>query len=137
MGVVKTLKALAEIPAERRSGEVKKTIEAGAEYMLVHHIHKQSHNLGRVSRPGWKKFGFPLMYQTDVLEVLGILTSLGYRDDRMQEAVDLLVSKQGDEGKWKLESTFNGRFQVDIEEKGKASKLVTLNALKVLKRYYG
>ena len=116
---------------------MKKTIEEGAEYMLVHHIHKQSHNLGRVSKPGWKKFGFPLMYQTDVLEILGILTSLGYRDERMQEAVDLLVSKQDDQGKWRLERTFNGRFQVDIEETGKPSKWVTLNALKVLKRYYG
>ncbi len=78
--------------------------------MLVHHIHKQSHDLGRVSKPGWKKFGFPLMYQTDVLEILGILTSLGYRDERMQEAVDLLVSKQDARGRWKLESTFNGRL---------------------------
>ena len=78
MGVVKALKALAEIPADRRSSDVKKTIEAGAEYLLVHHIHKQSHNLGRVSKPGWKKFGFPLMYQTDVLEILGILTRLSY-----------------------------------------------------------
>ena len=52
----------------------------------------------------------------------------------MQEAVDLLVSKQDEHGKWKLESTFNGRFQVDIEEKDKASKWVRLNALRVLKR---
>jgi hypothetical protein len=137
MGVVKALKALAEIPADRRTNDIKKTIEAGAEYMLVHHIHKQSHNLGRVSKPGWKKFGFPLMYQTDVLEILGILTSLGYRDERMQEAVDLLISKQDEWGRWKLENTFNGRFQVDIEEMGKASKWVTFNALKAMKVYYG
>jgi hypothetical protein len=77
------------------------------------------------------------MYQTDVLEVLGILTSLGYRDERMQEAINLIVSKQDKQGKWKLEDTFNGRFLVDIEEKGKPSKWVTLNALRVLKRYYG
>jgi len=137
MGVVKALKALAEIPADRRTGDVKKTIEAGAEYMLVHHVHKQSHNLGRVSRPGWKKFGFPLMYQTDALEILGILTSLGYRDERMQEAVDLLISKQDEWGRWNLENSFNGRMQVDIEEIGKSSKWVTFNALKVIKRYYG
>jgi hypothetical protein len=137
MGVVKMLKALAEIPADKRSGDVKKAIEAGAEYMLIHHIYKRSHNLGRVSKPGWKKFGFPLMYQTDVLEILGILTSLGYHDERMQEAVDLLVSKQDEQGRWKLESTFNGRSCVDIEEMGKPSKWVTLNAIRVLKRYYG
>jgi hypothetical protein len=137
MGVVKTLKALAEIPADKRSGDVKKAIEAGAEYLLIHHIYKRSHNLGKVSKPGWLKFGFPLMYQTDVLEILGILTRLGYRDERMQEAVDLVVSKQDKQGRWKLENTFNSQFHVDIEEKGKPSKWITLNALRVMKRYYG
>lgn len=137
MGVVKALKALAEIPVDRRTVDVNKAIKAGVEYMLIHHIYKRSHNLDRVSKPGWRKFGFPLMYQTDVLEILGILTGLGYRDERMQEAVDLLASKQDEQGKWKLENTFNGRLQVDIEEIGKPSKWVTLNALRVLKRYYG
>ena len=37
----------------------------------------------------------------------------------------------------KLESTFNGCFQVNIERKGKPSKWITLNALRVLKRFYG
>jgi len=136
MGVVKALKALAEIPADKRSKGVKNTIEGGAEYMLIHHVHKRSHNLSRVSKPGWLRFGFPLMYQTDVLEILGILTKLGYKDKRMQEAVDLVVSKQDDKGRWKLESTFNRRFQVNIEQKGKPSKWITLNALRVLKRMY-
>ena len=76
------------------------------------------------------------MYQTDVLEILGILTSLGYKDERMQEAVDLVVSKQDEHGRWELKNTFNGRFQTNIEQKGKPSKWITLNALKVLKRYY-
>ena len=97
MGVVKALKALAEIPPLKRSEDVKKTIEEGAEYMLKHHIHKRSHNLNQVSIAGWLRFGFPRMYQADVLEILGIMTKLGYRDERMQEAVDLVLSKQ-DEG---------------------------------------
>jgi hypothetical protein len=136
MGAAKSLKALAAIPIEKRSEEVKQTIEAGAEYFLIHCIHKKSHDLSRVSKPGWLRFGFPLMYQTDVLELLDVLTSLGYRDDRMQEALDLVVSKQDDFGRWSLDSTFNGRFQTNIEQKGKASKWITLNALKVLKRFY-
>jgi hypothetical protein len=105
--------------------------------MLIHHVHKRSHDLRRVSKPGWLRFGFPLMYQTDILEILGILTGLGYRDERMQEAIDRVLLKQDKRGRWKLESTFNGRFVADIEEKGKPSKWVTLNALRVLKRYYG
>ena len=136
MGVVKNLKALAEIPVHQRSEKVKNTIEQGAEYLLKHHIYKRSHNLSQVSKPGWKRFGFPLMYQTDVLEILGILTRLGFHDERMQEAINLLISKQDEQGKWKLESTFNGRFQTNIEQKGKPSKWITLNALKVLKNFY-
>ena len=76
------------------------------------------------------------MYQTDVLEILGILVSLGYRDKRMQEAIDLVISKQDDQGQWLLKSTFNGRFQTNIEQKGKPSKWVTLKALKALKSYH-
>ena len=102
--------------------------------MLRHHIHKRSHDLTQVSKPGWLRFGFPLMYQTDVLEILGVLTELGCRDERMQEAIELMISKQDAHGRWKLASTFNGRFHVDIEEKGKPSKWITLSALRVLKR---
>jgi hypothetical protein len=136
MGVVKSLKALSEIPVDKRSKNVVETIEKGAEYILKHHIHKRSHNLDKVSKPGWLRFGFPLMYQTDVLEILGILTKLGYRDERMQEAIDLVASKQDKHGRWNLENTFNGRFQTNIEQKEKPSKWITLNAVTVLKRFY-
>ena len=137
MGVVKALKALAEIPHALRSDDVERSIAEGAEFMLKHHIHKRSHALEQVSKPGWLRFGFPLMYQTDALEILGLLTRLGFRDERMQEAVDVVVAKQDASGRWALASTFNGQFQVDVEEKGKPSKWITLNALRALKGYYG
>lgn len=136
MGAVKTLKALAEIPEQARSAATQKMIKIGAEYFLLHHVFKSSHNLNRVPKPGWLKFGFPLMYQTDALEILGILTKLGYKDKRMQDAVDLVVSKQDSQGRWILENSYNGRYQVNIERKGQRSKWITLNALRVLKRYY-
>jgi len=136
MGAVKTLKALAEIPENKQTTAVKKTIEKGAEYFLLHHVFKSSHNLDRVPKPGWLRFGFPLMYQTDALEILGILTKLGYKDQRMQEAIDVVVSKQDTHGRWKLENTFNGRYQVNIEKKEEPSKWITLHSLRVLKRYY-
>ncbi len=136
MGVAKALKALVAIPVTKRSDEVNSFLEAGAEYWLIHHIHKKSHDLSQVSKPSWLKFSFPLMYQTDALEILDILTALGYRDERMQEAIDILVSKQDDDGRWNLERTFNGRFQTNIEQKGKPSKWITLKAFTVLKRFY-
>lgn len=136
MGVVKSLKALTEIPIQKRSRVVSETIDIAVEYLLKHHIYKRSHNLNKVSKPGWLRFGFPLMYQTDVLEILLILAKLGCKDQRMEEALDLLLSKQDGEGRWKLENTFNGRFQTNIEHKGYQSKWITLRALIVLKKIY-
>lgn len=136
MGVVKALKALAEIPAEKRTSSAKNTIEKGAEHILRHRIYKRSHDLNQTSKPEWLQFGFPLMWKTDALEILGILTRLGYKDLRMQEAIDLAISKQDSQGRWKLENTFNGRFQVSIEQRGKPSKWITLKALTALQGFY-
>jgi len=134
MGVVKVLKGLAETAKRERSPEVKRTIARGAEFMLLHHIFKRSHNLDRVSKPGWRHFGFPLMYQTDALEVLNLLLDLGYRDPRMSEAFDLVESRRGAAGRWALENSYNDRLVVPIEEVCRASKWITLNALRALKR---
>ena len=45
MGAAKALKALAEIPPERRSPAVRRTLADGTEYFLKHHVHKRSHDL--------------------------------------------------------------------------------------------
>lgn len=133
MGAVKALKALAAIPLERRSPKVERTLAQGTQFILRHHVHKRSHDLAKVSKPGWLRFGFPLMYQTDVLEILGILTALGVHDERMQEALHVVAGKADGQGRWKLESTFNDRFFVPVEAKGEPSRWVTLQALRVLK----
>ena len=137
MGAVKGLKALAEIPAEKRTIEMESVIQRGAEYLLKHHIYKRSHDLAKVSKPEWLKFGFPLMWNTDALEVLGTLAKLGVRDNRMQEAIDLVISKQDERGIWKLDAAFTGRYRVNIERVGRPSKWITLNAVRALKTLSG
>jgi len=133
MGVVKALKALAEIPPERRSPAVRRTLDDGAEFMLRHHVFKRSHDLAKTSKPGWRRFSFPLMYQTDVLEILGILAKLERAgDERAREARALVASRADAQGRWRLQQTFNGRFVVDIETKGEPSRWVTLKALQAL-----
>jgi hypothetical protein len=136
MGVVKGLKALAEIPEKDRSKSVRQCIQKGVDFLLAHHVYRRSHHLAKIAKPGWTRFGFPRMYQTDVMEILSILTQLGIRDERMQEAVDLMISRQDPRGRWLLQDTFNDSFAVKIEAKGMPSKWVTLNALTILSRYY-
>jgi hypothetical protein len=133
MGVVKTLKALSAIPEVRRTVEINETIQRSVEFLLVHHIFKRSHALEKISKPGWLKFGFPLMYQTDALEILDILTGLGIHDSRMDDAIGILLKKQDETGRWKMENVYE--LLVPIEEKGAASKWLTLRAMRVLRRY--
>lgn len=136
MGVVKALKALSAIPAERRTMAVNDTIRKAVEFLLIHHVYKRSHSLKRIAKPGWTQFGFPLMYQTDALEILDILTELGIRDRRMEEAVRLVLSKQDSQGRWRLENAYGSdRLLIPIGQKGDQSKWITLRALRILKRY--
>lgn len=134
MGIVKSLKALTAIPKKMRSDAVKTKIDELVEFILIHHIFKQSHDLKKDSKPGWKRLGFPLMYQTDILEILTILVDLGVKDERMDEAMRVLEAKRLLDGRWKLENTYNGKVIVDIEKKGEPSKWITLKALRVLNK---
>ena len=70
------------------------------------------------------------MWNTDILEILDILTRLGYRDDRMNEATDMVKSKQGENSRWQQENRFDGRFATPFDRNGTESKWVTLNAIK-------
>jgi hypothetical protein len=136
MGVVKALKAFAAVPKEKRTAQINDTVQKAAEFMLIHHIYKRSHNLNRTSKPGWLKFGFPLMYQTDALEILDILTGLSIKDSRMEDAVQAVIQRQDASGRWKLENTYNSdRLLIPFGQLNEQSKWITLRAMRVLKRY--
>lgn len=136
MGIVKALKGLSAIPPERRTNEINDTINKAAEFLLIHHIYKRSHDLSKTAKPGWLKFGFPLMYQTDALEILDILTQLGINDIRMDDAINIVIAKQDGMGRWRTENTSNtDQLLIPMGQKDEQSKWLTLRAMRVLKRY--
>lgn len=132
-GAVKTLKALSEVPEMDMTEEMRAKVAEGAEFLLAQHIFRRPPELKDVSRKEWLDLGFPLMWNTDVLEVLNILADLGVKDARMDEAVEHVLSKQQENGRWLQENYFPGRFVTTIERNGKDSKWVTLNAMRALK----
>lgn len=139
MGGVKPLLAFSMIPELERTRDIQEIIRQEVKIYLENEIfmYLKDEKGQRKAKFGWKRFGFPLFYQSDALEVLDVLTRLGVQDDRMERALDLIVSKQDEHGRWHLENTFNGKMWVDIEEKRKPSKWITLKAVRVLKRVYG
>ncbi|MCE7980045.1 MAG: nitrogen fixation protein NifH [Caldilinea sp. CFX5] len=134
-GATKALRGLSAIPVERRTEAIQAAIDVGAAFLLSRDPAVADYPyIERVSS-SWHKFGFPLSYQSDMLETTAALVDLGYGDDpRLGHALQFILSKQDQQGRWRMERSLNGKMLVDIEAKGQASKWVTLRALRVLKR---
>lgn len=136
-GAVKAVLALSKVPAAQRTPVMERAIETGVEFLLSRDPAVADYPMGYATKPNrsWFKFGYPIGYVTDVLQNLEVLAALGYGPDpRLANGLDLLLSKQDEQGRWPLEYTYNGKTWVDVEEKGKPSKWVTLRALRVLKQ---
>jgi len=112
MGAMKILKASSMIPEEKRSPQMEKIIKKEPEKILENRIHWYLRNPDgtRKEKAGWKRFGYPLFYQSDILEIMTMLTRLGVKDDRMNEAVELIRDTQQKDGKWLMKDTFNGKM---------------------------
>ena len=135
-GAIKALRALAEVPEGQRSAEMQKAIKAGVAFLLdgdlAHASYPTKPGMG-ISRQ-WFRFGFPRGYQSDILQALDALTSLGYaRDARLQPALDFVLQKRRADGTWRLDETPSVMW-VPLEARGQPSKWITLMALRVLKR---
>ncbi len=139
MGRIKMLRGLASIPKGKRSKRIQEIINQEVEVIFKNDVYKYLRNPDgtRKEKAGWKRFGFPIFYQSDILEVLGIFTALRVRDERMQDSIDHVIKTQQKDGKWLLKNSFNGKMICDIEEKGKSSKWITYRALRALKGFYG
>jgi len=131
---VKLLRALANLPPELQSDKARRATRATADFLLSHDPAQADYPYtGRISGE-WFKFGFPLSYTSDVLEALLALVEAGYgRDPRLTNALALVESKRGADGRWLLKHSLNGKMWIDVEAKGQPSKWVTLRALRVLK----
>ncbi|MDH3943959.1 MAG: nitrogen fixation protein NifH [Anaerolineae bacterium] len=136
-GAVKAMLALSKVPQSKRTPTIQAAIKTGLDFLLGHDPAAADYPMGYAEKPNrsWFKFGYPIAYVTDVLQNLEVLTALDYGSDaRLEPALDLLLSKQDAQGRWKMEYTYNGKTWVDVEQKGEVSKWVTLRALRVLKR---
>lgn len=140
-GAVKALGALARIPPRRRPEHVRRAVTAGAGFLLSRDPAVADYPMGwGNTRPSgsWFKLGFPSGYVADVLQTLEVLCELGHaRDPRLSNALDLVLSKQGPDGRWRNEYAYNRKTWGEIERQGAPSRWVTLRACAVVKQALG
>lgn len=140
------MSAFTALPKNKWSSSIKETVERGAEFFLERELHKQ----GSRYNP-WYRFHYPIHYYYDILVGLDFMTGLGYVDDtRLSYAVKFLKAKRRLDGKWNLDALHpdveggmadwyrkyprHRPTSFALEQVGKPSKMITLNAMKVLNR---
>lgn len=108
----------------------------GEEYLLERKLLRRR-STGEVVNPQWLQFSFPTRWNYDVLRALEYFRSVGQAPDpRIDEAVELLRTKQQADGTWLLENTHPGKIHFALEDgDGRPSRWNTLRALRVLSWY--
>ena len=155
-GAVKVLSALSRLPAGMRTPLVERAIARGVDFFFSVELTSADWPGHRYVNPeraplksytdnlpgtaayrpsgNWWKFGFPLFYVTDLLQVADVLARLGYGcDPRMAALLDYIRGKADPQGRWALEYEYNQKTWGNYGVKRQPNKWVTLRALRALK----
>lgn len=135
-GGVKVMLAFSQWPEPRRTALIRRAIEQGVAFLLQDDPAKAVYPNGWADKPSqnWWKFGFPVFYVTDLLQIAEALVALGYgKDPRLSQALTIIQEKRDPQGRWLLEYEYGGKTWVDFGQKRQPNKWVTLRALRVLK----
>jgi hypothetical protein len=135
-GGVKVMLAFAKLPASSRTPLINRAIQQGIDFFLRIDPATALYPTrdGRPPSRNWWKFGFPVFYITDLLQLAEALIGLGCADDpRLANALAIIRDKQDAHGRWSLDFNYAGKTWVDFGTPRQPNKWVTLRALRVLK----
>ncbi len=135
-GAVKVMLAFSKLPEEKRTPLIENAIQQGIDFLLRVDPATAAYPTGYADKPSgnWWKFGFPVFYVTDILQIVEALVRLGLGSDpRLANALDLIRHKQDDKGRWLMEYSYTGKTWVDFGLKKQPNKWVTYRAAYVLK----
>ena len=114
------------------SDELRAARRGGEDYLLERSLLRRK-STGEVVVDEWLGFSFPTRWHYDVLRGLEHFRRADRRDPRLGEAIELVRSKQQDDGTWLLENTRPGAVHFALEEgDGRPSRWNTLRSARVL-----
>jgi len=127
--------ALSQVPVKERTVLMKKAIKQGVDFFFGVDPSTADYPNGWAAKPSgnWWKFGFPVFYVTDILQIAEAMVALGFGNDkRMQNTLELIRSKQDESGRWQLEYNYDGKTWMRFGKMQEPNEWVTLRALRVL-----
>lgn len=119
-----------------RLAELEKAAKASREFILEHRLFK-SDKTGEIIDKKMLMLSYPSRWRYDILRSLDYFRSCKEAfDRRMQDAINVLLSKRNKDRTWNLQANHPGQVHFHMETAGKPSRWNTLRALRVL-RYFG
>ena len=134
-GGTKVMLAFSKLPPDEWTPQIERAVAEGVDFLFSVDPVTAEYPCGWSSKPSgnWWKFGFPVFYVTDLLQIVEALVRLGYgKDPRLANALALIEEKQDENGRWALEYDYTGKTWVDFGKKKQPNKWVTLRALTAL-----
>ena len=132
-GAAKIMLAFSLLTKDQLTAPIQRAIQTGVDFIFNVEPTKANWPFRKEISRAWWKFGFPVYYVTDLLQISEALVPLGYGSDpRMQSLFKLIQNKADPQGRWKLEYEYNAKTWGSYGTKGEPNKWVTLRALRVL-----
>lgn len=135
-GAAKVMLAFSLLPPARRTPLIERAIAQGVDFLFSVDPASAAYPSGWNDKPSqnWWKFGFPVFYVTDLLQIAEALVALGHAaDPRLAPTLALIRQKQDPQGRWPLEYDYAGKTWLDFGPKKQPNPWVTLRALRALK----
>jgi hypothetical protein len=128
---------LYELHRGRKLQVVRAAQRRGRKFLLVHRLFR-SDRTGETIKPIFTRFAFPPRWHYDILRALDHFQVAGApRDQRLAEAIEIVQSSRGRDGRWALQNRWKGKTYFELERLGAPSRWNTLRALRVLKWWNG
>jgi hypothetical protein len=127
-GAVKVMLAFGKLTEKQRTPLINDAIQQGVNFFFSTEPAKADWptRLGDKPSRNWWKFGFPVFYVTDLLQVVEALVALGYANDpHLANSIEIIRQKQDEQGRWLLEYDYSGKTWVDFGNKKQPNKWVT------------
>ena len=135
-GGIKVMLAFSKLPEKQQTPLIRKAIQRGADFFFRIDPATAEYPAGYSNKPSgnWWKFGFPVFYVTDLLQLAEAMASLGYGNDkRLSNTINIIREKQDEQGRWPMEYDYTGKTWIDFGRRKQPNKWVTWRALRVLR----
>jgi hypothetical protein len=118
-----------------RMNDILSARKSAGEFILQHKLFL-SDRTGEIINKGFLKLAYPCRWKYDVLRALDYFQYAECNwDDRMDEAINVILNKRNKNGTWNMEAAQPGNVHFVMDAAGKPGRWNTLRAMRVLKYF--